>query len=185
MKVKFNIHVVILLLFTLLACSSDDNNNNGNNEIDIDLVTGIFARQDSFSAGFRLGNPNVRMPLSISSTSIVAFPNPVNNFLSIEISQTNEVITDVWLVSANANQIFQDTDFDEVYNENTYTINQISQVSIQSFNDLSNTNLMLNLESFETGYYRVFIKTDQSLFWDNIYVDNDGVNITEFFDSWE
>ncbi|WP_299113477.1 hypothetical protein [uncultured Winogradskyella sp.] len=184
MNLKYKFYIIIISFLTVFACSNDDDGGSSNKTA-IDIVTGINARQDNLSAGFRLGNPNVRMPLNISSVSVIAFPNPVRDFLSIQISQTNEVITDIWLVDANANKIFQDTDFNAILNENTYTVNEISQASMQSYNDLSNTNINLNLEGFETGYYRVFIKTDQSLYWDNIYVDNDGADITEFFDSWE
>ena len=67
----------------------------------------------------------------------------------------------------------------------TYSIEEVSEASLISFNNLSSNNITLNLEGYNTGYYRVFIKTDSNLYWDNIYIDNEGVDITEFFDSWE
>ena len=177
---------VFCISVLFISCSSDDDASSTQNDpTAINLVTGINARQDNLSSALKLGNPNVRMPLNISSTSIIAFPNPVVNFLSIEIFQTNEIITDVWLVRAEANKIFENTDFNEVFDANTYTVNQVSQASIQSFNDLSNTNILLNLEGLETGYFRVFIKTDQNLYWDNIYLDISGVDINELFDFWD
>ena len=184
MKNKLKFYALLLCTLIVFGCSNDDGNSSSNNTTAINLVTGVNAKSDVNSI-FRLGNPNVRMPIGLSSVAIIAYPNPVISALSIEISQTNEVMTDVWLVNANAQQIYQDIDFDEILNENTYTVNEISQASVQAFNDLSNTNITLNLDGFNTGYYRVFIKTNQSLYWDNIYIDNNGTDITEFFESWE
>ncbi|MBO3116851.1 hypothetical protein J4050_08840 [Winogradskyella sp. DF17] len=184
MNFKHKYLVILFVSAIFLSCSDDDVDNTTNLETAIDLVTGINAKQDTNSI-FQLGNPNVRMPIGFTSLSIIAFPNPVNSALNISLSQTNEVITNVWLVRANAEKIFQDTDFDAIYTENTYTIDEVSQASIQEFNGFSNNEIILNLEGLDTGYYRVFIKTDDSLYWDNIYVDNDGVDITEFFDFWE
>ncbi len=186
MRLNYKFHIILCVFLTIFSCSSDDGDDRKSvDETAIDLVTGIYPRSDSFSQSFRLGNPNVRMPLNISSVSIIAYPNPVVEFLTIQIFQTNDLITDVWLVKANANQIFQDTNFEDILDQNTYTESEISQASIQSYSDISNNNITLNLEGFETGYYRVFIKTNENLYWDNIYVDNNDLDITEFFDSWE
>lgn len=184
MNFKHKYFVIFFVSAILLSCSDDDVDNTTNLETAIDLVTGINAKQDVTSV-FQLGNPNVRMPIGFNSLSIIAFPNPVNSALNISLSQTNEVLTNVWLVRANAEKIFQDTDFDAIYNEDTYTINEVSQASIQEFNGFSNNEITLNLEGLDTGYYRVFIKTDDGLYWDNIYLDNDGLDITELFDFWE
>jgi len=186
MNLNTKFYALCLAVLVVFSCSNDDDATiGGSNETAIDLVTGLIARPDAYSPGFRLGNPNIRMPASISSTTIIAFPNPIISAFSIQMAQTSEVINNIWLVKANANKIYQDTDFDEILSENTYTVSQIESVAETSFDGISSTNVTLDLGSFEAGYYRVFIKTDQSLYWDNIYINNDGVDITEFFDSWE
>jgi len=179
-----NYLVYVSLVFLLFSCSNDDDNTNGLDFTAIDLVTGIDVAENSYSQGYRLGNPNNRMPKNFSSTSIYAVPNPASNNLFLELIQTDELITDVWFVKANAQMIFQEINFEEILNENTYTTSQISQVSINAINDLSTSNLLINLEGYEAGYYKVFINTNESLYWDNIYIDNDDLDITELFESW-
>ena len=53
-----------------------------------------------------------------------------------------------------------------------------------SFNDLELENITIDLQGFETGYYRFFIKTNQTLYWDNIYIDNNGADVSQLFDFW-
>lgn len=184
MKLKISYLFILLLTFFILSCSNDDDG--GNNATDIYIVTGLVAKSSNFSEGFLLGNPNTRMPLNFTSTSIIAYPNPVINALSIELTQTEEVISDIYLIEAvSKKNSFQNVDFEELLTNTTYSIEEVSEASLISFNNLSSNNITLNLEGYNTGYYRVFIKTDSNLYWDNIYIDNEGVDITEFFDSWE
>ncbi|NRB59013.1 MAG: hypothetical protein HRU50_03610 [Winogradskyella sp.] len=185
MKKIYKLLFVFVLLF---SCSSNDSeDDNTNDATSIDLLTGINAKQDDISGYYLLGNPNVRMPLNIASTSIIAFPNPSTGYLSVKLMMTNDVISDVWIVPGRVDkEQFQNVDFDDILTGITYTIDEISDIATESFNDLDNNELVFNLESLETGYYRVFIKTNQNLYWDNIYLDNgNGLDITEIFDYWD
>ena len=47
---------------------------------------------------------------------------------------------------------------------------------------IMNNEVLLNLESLEDGYYRVFIKINGQLEWHNIYKGS--VDITSFIDRW-
>lgn len=185
-KYKFRKNFIYILIagFAIISCSEDDNASSVDPKA-IDLVTGIVVAQDINSEGYGLGNPNIRMPKNLSSIYVYAYPNPTSNNLTVGLSQTTDNITDVWFVKANAQMIFQETDFEELLNENTYTTSEISQVSTHAINDLSVSNITLNLEGYEAGYYKVFIKTDESLYWDNVYIDNNGVDISELFESWD
>jgi hypothetical protein len=124
-----------------------------------------------------LGNPNV-----FNNNRFIATPNPPNDFMSV-ISQ--ETISDVWLVPANAQKIYQQTEFSVILNSNLYSESVIDSSSQLKVNDSSSNHFILNLESLNPGYYRIFVKINGSMFWENIFIPDSGFQIEDVFDYWE
>ncbi|WP_338376577.1 hypothetical protein [uncultured Flavobacterium sp.] len=169
--------LIILSIFTLNSCNKNDDND----EIDattIDLITGINFRQTFDDTPLSLGNPN-----NHTNNIFVIYPNPSIDFLSIA---SNENITKVWIMPGNPNKIHQQTDFSTIYSPNTYTESQIQTKSLLELNDLNSTNVLIDLNSLNTGYYRVFLKINDAIYWDNIYLEKNGDenSINEIINFW-
>lgn len=169
--------LIILSIFTLNSCNKNDDND----EIDattIDLVTGVNFRQTSDDTLLSLGNPN-----NYTNNIFVIYPNPPVDFLSIA---SNENITKVWIMPGNPNKIHQQTDFSTIYSPSTYTESQIQTKSLLELNDLNSTNVLIDLNSLNTGYYRVFLKINDAIYWDNIYLEKNGDenSINEIINFW-
>ncbi len=167
---------IIFALLVLISCSNDDENNNSTSETNIELVTGINIRNSEFSSPTQLGNPNV-----LTNNQFIAYPNPPAGALSLSASEN---ISDVWITSANAEKIYQQTDFNSILNSNLYTVSEIELNSEMEFTDLNSTNLVLNLENLNSGYFKVFVKIDGNLYWDNIYIPENNFEIDDLINFW-
>lgn len=162
----------LLLLLTIMAlgCDSSESDNMPDPET-MNLVTGVTFRQNFDDAPLQLGNPNVRV-----GNSFVVYPNPAIQDISIMAQQN---ITGVWIVPANPRKIYQDFDFTTVLNSQTYTESAISSSSVLSFSDQPAANLSLNIGSLDDGYYRIFVKIEGQIYWDNLYKRSDSENPEE------
>ncbi|WP_299275974.1 hypothetical protein [uncultured Psychroserpens sp.] len=167
---------IIFALLICISCSNDDDNNNSTVETNIELVTGINIRSSEFSAPTQLGNPNV-----LTNNQFIAYPNPPAGALSLLASEN---ISDVWIIPANAQKTFQQTDFNSVLNSNLYAESLIESNAEMEFMNLNTTNLVLNLENLAAGYYRVFVKINGTLYWDNIYIPEDNFEIDDLINYW-
>lgn len=167
---------IIFALLLFISCSNDDDNNNSTSETAVELVTGINIRNSEFSQPTQLGNPNV-----FTNNQFIAYPNPPAGALSL---QAIENISDVWITSANAEKIYQQTDYNSILNSDLYTQSLIESNAEMDFPNLNSTNLVLNLESLTSGYYRVFVKINGNLYWDNIYIPESNFEIDDLINYW-
>ncbi|NAS12540.1 hypothetical protein [Poritiphilus flavus] len=165
---------VILLAFGLFACQDDDEGGSIN-QTDIDLVTGIDLRQTITSPSIRLGNPNS------FNTGIALTPNP--NLGTLIVTSTLNV-SDIWLIAAEADKVFQDVDFRELYTADPYEESEVVRMADLSLNDLNGFEINVNMESLDEGYYRIFIKADGTLYWDNVYKGGTDLDINALMDFW-
>ena len=167
---------IIFALLIFISCGNDDENNNSTSETDIELVTGINIRNSEFSAPTRLGNPNV-----FTNNQFIAYPNPPAGALSLLASEN---ISDVWITPANAEKIYQQSDFNSILNSDLYAESLIESNAEMEFLNLNSTNLVLNLENLTSGYYRVFTKINGTLYWDNIYIPESNFEIEDLINYW-
>ncbi len=167
---------IILALLLFISCNNDDEKNNSANETDIDLVTGINIRSSEFSGIIQLGNPNV-----LTKNQFIAYPNPPNGALSLVSSEN---ISDVWVTPANADKVYQQTDFNSILNSDLYSETQIESDAELEFPNLNSTNVILNLENLKSGYYKVFVKINGTLYWENIFVPNNNFEIEDLINYW-
>jgi hypothetical protein len=170
--------LLILLSTFALSCAHDDAN--PTNETDSNLVTGIIFRQNFDDTPFQLGNPNI-----LVNNKFVIYPNPAHETAFVT---AQENITDVWIVSANPEKIYQDVDFSSILTTNLYSEQSISGDSDFSLTGQSSNDIALNLGNLEKGYYRVFVKIGGEIYWDNLYKYDDQVNheaeIASIIDFW-
>jgi hypothetical protein len=162
-----------LLLF-VLSCSSDSSTG----QDAIDLVTGVTFRQTPEDLPMELGNPNVWV-----NNQFILYPNPVKQHLLL-VSQTP--ISDIWIIPAHAQKIYQSVDYSTVLTTTTYSEAAVADHASISIDALTSTVVDVNVESLTEGYYRVFVKIDGVLYWDNVYVDpvNTEEHIAEVIGFW-
>lgn len=158
-----------ILLIVILVLFNSCNKNDDNNVVDptsMSLVTGVNFRQSFDDTPLTLGNPNI-----YTNNIFVIYPNPSTGILSIA---SNQNISKVWVISANANKIYQQTEFSTILNSSIYSESQIQAKSLVTLNDINAANLIVDLNNLNSGYYKVFVKINEAIYWDNIYLEIDG-----------
>ncbi len=81
-------------------------------------------------------------------------------------------------------RIYQQTDFNSILNSDFYAESEIELNAEIKFTGLNSTNLVLNLENLTSGYYKVFVKINGNLYWDNIYIPEDNFEIDDLINYW-
>ncbi len=166
----------ILLAISILACDKDDDGKPTISETKLDLITGINLLPESGPSPIRLGNPNIFIDKNIVSV----YPNPVVDVLTIH---SYYEITDVWIIPASPEKIFQDTNFEMILNSNIYSEMELTEKASLEINNTNSTAAPINFENLDPGYYRVFIKTNNTIMWDNILFIDDG-QLGDVMDFW-
>jgi hypothetical protein len=155
---------IIILLITILIFNCNSEDSNSIVETELSLLTGINLIDNNGNPNGKFGNPNI-----LINNQITVYPIPVKNVIFIN---SNENISTVWIIPAIAEKIYQQTDFNTKLNTDTYNENQIkSTAEIESL-DINKNSFSLNLSTLKSGYYRIFMKIDNSLYWENIYIPN-------------
>ena len=130
----------------------------------INIVTGIQFQYTDGSSLFAVGNPNVK------NDSIFMFPIPAKNTLQVRSSTK---IDKVWILPAEkVSEQFQTKDFVYMLKGMDYDMDNSDATLVFSANNTV-SNVTLDLNQYESGYYRIFIrlKPDGMVHWDNIYID--------------
>jgi hypothetical protein len=154
--------ITILILILLLSkCNGSDSD--PINETELNLITGLNLIDNSGQSAGKFGNPNV------FTNGVVVYPIPAFQSINI-LSRSNENINAVWIIPANAEKIYQQTDFNSLLNNETYNENQIKPIAETEFLELNTSSISLNLKNLKPGYYRIFMKIKNSLYWENIYI---------------
>jgi len=163
---------VVVVVFILCAAGCEKNNWQ---TMDLDLVTGIYLRQTPHSPAIKLGNPNV------FEGALILSPNPPFDFIGV---MSDAAISDIWIIPAEAKKILSKTDFSDVYNTNTYSESQIASHSVLTLSDQGRESITLNIQDLEEGYYRIFVKTQGGIYWDNFYKAGPDFDLEGFIESW-
>jgi len=167
---------LIILLSVLIisySCKKDSNPDTSpepNEEITeitadaINIVTGLQFQYIDGSSLFTVGNPNVK------NDSIFMFPVPAKNTLQVRSSTK---IDKVWILPAKKiDDQFQTKDFVVMLKNMDYDMSNSDATLVFSASSTI-ANVTLDLNQYESGYYRIFIrlKSDGKVHWDNIYID--------------
>ena len=160
----------LLILISILALSCTNNKINSPTEnTSLNLVTGINLRQtsDSNEIPQKLGNPNI-----LVKNLFFVYPNPSNDFVQITANQN---ISSIWIVAATPEKIYQDVNFSNILNSDLFSEQTIVSNSKISVTGPSATSFRINIENLVNGYYKIFVKIDGKIYWDNMYkyqIDN-------------
>ncbi len=165
-----------LLILTSISCQKE-NGTVDTSSADIDLITGMEMTEITGTPIGSIGNPNVL------NDAFAIYPNPTNEEISI-LSLDQSDITDCWIIKGNTKKMFQDIDFDNVLHSNLYTENELDGKALKLISDLEHYSIKLNLSDFESGHYRLFIKINGDIKWDNIYILRDNESYLDLFDTF-
>jgi len=164
--------LLILIAVLVLSCSKEDSNTLMD-KTELQLVTGINCRQTADDTPQILGNPNV-----LVNNKFSLYPNPAKEIFLIKAPQN---VTDVWVVPATPQKSYQDTDFSSILTPGLYSETSISSHSALSLNEQSSGLINMTISSLAKGYYKVFVKIDGVIYWDNLYkYENEGDTIEQF-----
>ena len=159
--------IFFIIVSVLISCSSDENNSS--NSTQIDLVTGINLVNNFGISEGKIGNPN-ELPRDNISISVIVYPNPSTNHVIIK-SITK--IKSVWVIKGVKTNNYQEIDFLNILKSNLYSAKEILSKSLKEFTEVRNRELILDLSSFNDGFYKVFVQLeDDSISWTNIYKGN-------------
>jgi hypothetical protein len=164
----------ILILIMALSCNNDETETQ-TDKTALSLVTGVNFREtgDPNEIPRQLGNPNI-----LVNNKLFLYPNPAieNVYISAQ-----ENVTDVWLVPANPEKIHQELNFNSILNTKLYSEQSIISSSNLSLNGQSSKSIGINIGKLPTGYYKVFVKINGEIYWDNLYkYENQGNNEEQF-----
>lgn len=154
----------LLILISVLALScTNDKTSAPTEKTALNLVTGINCRQtsDLNEIPLQLGNPNV-----LVSNMFFVYPNPSNEFVQITANQN---ISSIWIVSATPEKLYQDVNFSSILNTDLYSEQTIVSNSKVSVTGPSATTFRINIGNLVNGYYKVFVKINGKIYWDNLY----------------
>lgn len=164
--------VMCLCVIALLAACGDSDDEDFD-PTRVDIVTGMQL-SDAQAANIELwGNPNIP-----TVRRAVVFPKPATDVIRVVTSSS---IKNIWLVSGFPTRRFFDTNFQEVFAQNSYDVSEVAASSIRALENLDQTEIVINLDGLSQGYYRIFVQfQDDSLTWDNFYVGvNTGGNLDD------
>lgn len=169
MMKKSGIFILLILLIFTSGCTKEKADYRLS-EFDIPVVTGYYLRDDiGFPMG-KIGTPNVRLSNEsddfTSDYYLMLYPNPCDKSCVLYIkSPSDQSIKKVWVVQASY--------FDQMPGSEN-ELNMISLIAggaplLQA--ETTSRNLWLDLTSFKTGYYRVYVKIDDQILYDNLVIN--------------
>lgn len=155
----------LCIIALLAACGDADEEDFDPTRIDI--VTGMQVVNTQGAAVEQWGNPN--LPNVARAT---VFPKPATDVIRVE---TTSSIKHIWVISGFPTKRFVDTNFQQVFAQNSYDVEEVSANATRTLENLNQTIVDVNLDGLSQGYYRMFIQfQDDSLTWDNFYVAGSG-----------
>ncbi|MDP5201046.1 hypothetical protein [Flavobacterium sp. DG2-3] len=166
--------LLIFISILAISCTNDDKTPE-TDKTSINLVTGVNFRQTTDDMGLKLGNPN-----TLVNKKFLIYPNPARNNNMLYISAQGD-ITEIWFVPATPEKVYQSVDFSTILKNNLYSEQSIISSSELSFNELSTSNPKLDIKTLDKGYYKIFVKIEGTIYWDNLYVYTDAEDNEEDF----
>ena len=182
---------IILLSFVFIITISCDNNEIKNDNIetvniyDIKTVTGIYLRKSNNDEYLKLGNP-----YSKTESYLSIFPNPVaDDVISISVnelyaSNSNNSLSDVWFLKCNPVKTDNTIELKKIdYLESE--INQKSNYHLKPNIENLNGGFFIDVRGYQSGYYKIFIKSNDTIVWDIIYIQEQDFSFEKFVEYWK
>lgn len=143
-------------------------------ELQLEIVTGLQARDSNGAPVGSYGNPNT------FSGEIDIYPNPMIDQANIQyFGGAGLEVKQYWIFAADKDAGYADINYSVLLDNATYSPDEVSNLTITQTNTVNQGAFAINVDSFSPGYYRIFyLMSDNTLFWDNIYVDPTASNLT-------
>ncbi|MBE9468512.1 MAG: hypothetical protein IMY72_09385 [Bacteroidetes bacterium] len=168
-KKRYRIIIFLLLSQILISCTKE--------KADIRFpdfktpeITGYYIRNLVGNNIDIVGDPNIRLGNESNDFNsdyfFFFYPNPSNNFISISIKcPLPQTIKKLWITQATIS--------DQILNSsiNINTVNSTVGGSPIFQTEFSNDVFMINLENFNEGFYRIYIKIEDYILYDNLVVN--------------
>lgn len=163
------------LFFALLitvghGCSKTDDQPIRLSEMETPALTGFVVRDVTGNPIGTIGSPNISTRIEGTSGnaeySIIAYPNPCKNMLALMIQSPNpNAAKKIWLVKGKPDAALANSGIDLGMNTAIVGGQPLFQATTVA------TNLTLDVSSFPGGYYRLYVKVEDRLLYENLIIN--------------
>jgi hypothetical protein len=164
MKSNVYKYIWVILLFFIIGCTKEEGSFR-TSEFETPKISGYYCRTDRAILKDIVGVPNVILEKKSLPYSLIVFPNPAENSCMINLRPFSDGINKkIWITPA---------EFEKPIPENAITLgmNNIRVGGMPVYqNEFTTEAIRINISSFEEGYYRVYLKVEGELFYDNLIV---------------
>jgi hypothetical protein len=169
MMKKSGLFILLILLIFTSGCNKEKAEYRLS-DFDIPVITGYYLRDEQGIPMRTIGTPNVRLGNEsndfTSDYYLMQYPNPCDKSCVLNIkSPSGQSIKKVWVVQASY--------FDQMPGSE----NELNMISLNTGGapllqaETTSRYLKLDLTSFKTGYYRVYVKIDDQILYDNLVIN--------------
>jgi hypothetical protein len=155
---------VAFALATVIGSCSTNSDQLRQGEFSVPVCTGFNLKNGENVPYGIIGVPNNKLASDDKLKLLAAFPIPTKYTLSISTNILSN--KKIWLTKAVINSNL---------NNNIYYFNSPFQVvggaPIIYLNDVSDQEIAINVSSLPKGYYRLYLKSDEDLLWENIIIE--------------
>lgn len=153
----------IFIMFFFLSCGEDPEQLR-TGELVSPICTGFGYKSSSNQFLGNVGVVNNNLIASNKLSRLAVFPIPASEYLTVSLN-TNEP-KNIWLVRANASQ--------EISKQISFLNAQVISVGgepIISIKDFTEEELLIDVSRLAKGYYRLYLKIQKDLLWENLIVN--------------
>jgi hypothetical protein len=153
----------IFIMFFFLSCG-EESEQLRTGELVSPICTGFGYKSSSNQFLGNVGVVNNNLTGINRSIALSVFPIPASDVLNV--SYNSNELKQIWLVRANVSQ--------DVSNQNNFLNAQVISVGgepIISIKGFTEEELLIDVSRLAKGYYRLYLKTQKDLLWENLIVN--------------
>jgi hypothetical protein len=171
-------YTLFLMIISFISCNKKDSEMRLSS-LQTPVITGYQMRDIVGCIMSNIGDPNIKLIDGSNKYSFVSYPNPVSgNFMISMKTPADSMLKQIWItpavykgdgntISASDPNIFVAGGFPileyETYSDDLY-------ISMTKPN--TGDSLGFNGIPFPDGFYRIYVKVNNTLLWDNLYLYN-------------
>lgn len=163
-----NLFLLLVCVACFAACPKDDEVVDPyTQELALDIVTGLQARDSNGAPAGLYGNPNV------FSGEVDVYPNPALAQANVQYFGGSGLdVQQYWIIAATQNTDYAGINYDMLLRNDTYSADEVSTLNTVQTNVVGAAAFAIDFSGFTPGYYRIFyLMSDETLLWDNLYID--------------
>jgi len=163
-------YISIFFIIILFGCTKEDTSFHTGG-LSVPEINGYITRDNHGHEMQTIGNPNVKLgsgtEIDKSAYYFVCYPNPANDIISFYVkTPTPDIPKQLWITHAN---------YSGQENSNiNLGINNIQTSGAIFQTEFTRSNVSIYLSDYPSGYYRVYLKINEYIFYDNIVIYSNG-----------